>query len=169
MNWKKTIGAIAPVIGTALGGPFGGLAGTVLGKVLGVDDPTDDAALGDAVKQAMADPDLVIKLKTAEIEFKAKLKELGVRESEIYAEDRASARDMQKANKSVVPGTLTFLLVAIAGVLVYFVMTSDMTNVDKTLVGTVIGYVFSELKQATSFWFGSSKGSQDKNVFIGNK
>ena len=49
-DWKKTIGAIAPTIGTALGGPLGGLAGAALASVLGVEN--DPEQIGAAVANA---------------------------------------------------------------------------------------------------------------------
>ncbi|MCP4121001.1 MAG: hypothetical protein GY820_12700 [Gammaproteobacteria bacterium] len=168
MDWKNVLGSIAPLIGTALGGPFGGLAGTVLGSILGVDDPTNEEALAEATKKAMADPNKIMQLKEAEMAFKAKMKEIGLKENQLYIEDTQSARKMQVETKSNVPAILTFMLIGLAGFLVYFVMTSSLNDVDKTLVGAVVGYVFSEVKQATSFWLGSSKGSQDKNIILEN-
>lgn len=169
MDWKKTIGTIAPMIGTALGGPFGGLAGTVLGSILGVDDPTDDEALAQATKQAMADPNKVMELKKAEIAFKAKMKELDIKEQDLHVEDRKSARNMQEKVRSWIPGVLAVLVTGgffgLLCILCWLIIPID----NKEVLYVMVGSLGTAWIQIINFYFGSSHGSQTKTHILGNK
>jgi hypothetical protein len=164
MDWKKTLGAIAPVIGTALGGPFGGLAGTVLGSFLGVDDPTDDKALESAMNKAMADPNQVMKLKEAELAFKAKMKELDIREEDLHAHDRQSARNMQVATRSKIPGMLAMLVTVGFFGLLGFMCYKDLPTANENALNIMLGSLGTAWIMVVTFYFGSSKGSQDKTM-----
>lgn len=169
MDWKKPLGSIAPVIGTALGGPFGGLAGTVLGSFLGVEDPTDEEVMEQAVTKAMADPDLVMKLKLAEKDFLVKMKELDIKEDDLVYKDKQDARKMQRETKSPWPGILSFVFTAGWIGLNYFIFTSDGDIPNVSVVMRVLGTADAALMLILSFWFGSSNGSQDKNRMLGRK
>jgi hypothetical protein len=174
-NFKKIaadIASIAPGLGAAIGGPTGatvGLGIKTLAKFFGVDTQAADAkAQLDGALERMT-PDQAIELKALDKQFIMSMKKLEVDVFKLEIEDKDSAREMQQSTNSFVPSALTFVLAIVAGYLVYQVFNNQLSGIDKTLVGTVIGYVFSELKQATSFWFGSSKGSQDKTVHLGKK
>lgn len=77
MNWKKLVGSVAPVLGTALGGPFGGMAGKFLADKLGV----EEADLPEAVESA--NPEVMLQIKNSEQDFEIKLKELGIEREEL--------------------------------------------------------------------------------------
>jgi len=170
MNWKdvaKNIAAIAPTIGTAIGGPAGAVAGMgvkAIASMFGVDPTSDDADVQVQTALSQMTPDQAMQLKAADRQFAADMKKLEVDVFKLEIEDKNSARQMYTATKNPTPTILTYLLIIIAGGIVYMVFTSSLPGLDKTLVGTVIGYVFGELKAATSFWFGSSKGSADKTI-----
>lgn len=169
MDWKKALGTIAPMIGTALGGPFGGLAGTVLGSILGVDDPTDDEMLANATKQALADPNKVMQLKEAELAFKAKMKELDIREADLDVENTKSARLMQIKTGSYIPGLLALLVTAgffgLLGILCWRVIPTDNEEVLYVMVGS-LGTAWVAV---VNFYFGSSHGSKLKTEIMGKK
>lgn len=169
MDWKKALGTIAPMIGTALGGPFGGLAGTVLGSILGVDDPTDDEMLANATKQALADPNKVMQLKEAELAFKAKMKELDIREADLDIENTKSARLMQIKTGSYIPGLLALLVTAgffgLLGILCWRVIPTDNEEVLYVMVGS-LGTAWVAV---VNFYFGSSHGSKLKTEIMGKK
>lgn len=159
-DWKGTIGKVAPGIATMLGGPLAGMATNALCDMFGIksDAPDAEAQIERAVRDMT--PDQAIKMREVENNLKIQLKKIDVDIFEAEVSDRKSARVSHA--KAYTPSVLTYLLVVCAGIIVYFVFTSGFDGVDKTLVGTVIGYVFSELKQATSFWLGSSFGSREK-------
>lgn len=164
---KKGLSTIAPMVGTALGGPFGGLAGTLLGQAFGVDDPTDEESLEKACQQAMADPDLVMKFKLAEKEFVLKMKELDIKEEDLHVEDRKSARRMQERTKSYIPGSLAILISSGFFGLLAFLCFFDIPVANEKVLYVMIGALGTAWTQVGNFYYGSSKGSQDKNKILG--
>lgn len=169
MDWKKALGSIAPMIGTALGGPFGGLAGTVLGSILGVDDPTSEEAIAEATKLALADPNKVMQLKEAELAFRAKMKELDIKEADLILADKQSARDMQSKTRSLWPGILSAVFTGGWIALNYFVFTHDGEMQNREIIMRVMGTADAALMLILSFWFGSSHGSQHKSEILGRR
>jgi hypothetical protein len=168
MNWKDIAGSIAayaPTLGAAIGGPAGSIAGMgvkALAGVFGISAADTDAETKVAEALKAMTPEQAMQIQNADKKFKKEMAQLGVDVFKLEIQDKASARNMFVSTGNITPMLLTFVLAGIAGVIVWMVFNSKLDGVDKTLVGTVIGYVFSELKQATAFWFGSSKGSQDK-------
>jgi hypothetical protein len=163
-DWKKTLSTIAPGLATMLGGPLAGTATTALISFFGLDTkaPNIETQIQDAI-QAMT-PAQMIELKKVENELIIELKKADIDVFKAEVEDRSSARTSHKDN--LTPAILTYLLIICAGSIIYFVFTSQMDGIDKTLVGAVVGYVFGELKQATGYWLGSSFGSSQKNAVI---
>jgi len=166
-DWKKTLGTVAPGIATMLGGPLAGTATNALISFFGIDAGSADVEtqIQQAV-QAMT-PAQMIELKKVENDLIVQLKKADIEIFKTETANQASAREQHKT--SWTPAILTYLLVLCAGIIVYFVMTNSLglvQNADKGLVGTVVGYVFSELKQATGYWLGSSFGSSQKNDTI---
>ncbi|WP_285907673.1 hypothetical protein [Pseudodesulfovibrio pelocollis] len=159
-DWKGMLGKIVPGVAGMLGGPLASMAMSTLCGFFGIEPEAEDAEaqLASAVK--LMTPEQVIALKQVEADLAVKLKKADVDIFQAEVKDRDSARKHHKG--SMFPSLLTAGLFGLAAMLVWLVMTSSLESVDKTLLGTVIGYVFSELKQATSYWLGSSKGSQDK-------
>ena len=166
-DWKKTIGSVAPGIATMLGGPLAGMATSSLCKMFGIDATATDveAQLATAVQKMT--PEQAVEMKKVENNLIIELKKADVDIFKSEVDDKKSARKEHK--DSYTPAILTYILVGGAIMLAYFVVTSSFAGMDKTLVGAVVGYVFSEVKQATSFWLGSSFGSQQKNAIMSDK
>jgi hypothetical protein len=102
------IGSVAPTIATALGGPLAGMATSAISKaVLGKATGTQDEIV--AVLEKSNNPDILLKLKEAELAFATKMKELDIDVAKIDAEDRASARQREIAKKDWMPKALALL------------------------------------------------------------
>ena len=71
---KSLLGAVAPGIGQALGGPLGGAAAQAIAGALGCG--TDEKSITAAVQKAT--PEQLTQIKTAELDFQARMKELDV-------------------------------------------------------------------------------------------
>lgn len=157
---KSIVGTVAPMLGTALGGPLGGLAGKLLQDKLGVD--SNEAAL----EQLQSNPEALIRVKELEGEFKTRMRELGIREQQLHAADRDSARDLAKSRGVLVQGILTTVFVVGYFALIYVLLTSGLTagltDWDKGQLGILIGVLTAAIHQMFNFWFGSSRGSKDK-------
>jgi hypothetical protein len=164
------IADLAPGLGAAIGGPGGaavGLGVKTLAKFFGIDPAAENAEV--QIQEALdkMTPEQAIELKKIDKQFIVDMKKLDIDVFKLEVEDRNSARDMHKVTKSWVPAALTFCFFFLAAFITYGVFVNLFPEADRQLVGIVIGYVFSELKQATSFWLGSSKGSQDKTLQMG--
>ncbi|MBI5874897.1 MAG: hypothetical protein HZB81_03470 [Deltaproteobacteria bacterium] len=119
-DWKSIVGSVAPTIATALGGPLAGMAVSAISQaVLGKPD-ADEAEIGEAIVKSN-NPEILLKLKTAEQEFAAKMKQLDIDMEKIAADDRASARQREVAVKDTTPRNLAYLYTV-----GYFVMISAL-------------------------------------------
>ena len=172
-DWKDiagVVGKFAPLAGTLIGGPAGAAIGALLSAALGTDGTPD--ALHAAIA---ADPQASLKLAEFESDNKVKLQALAFTHADnvLAAEtaalqadvaDRTSARARETAvldqTPKVLAGVVVASSVALGAAVVAGMVTKDPSQA--ALVGTVIGYVFGESKQALNYYFGSSSGSARK-------
>lgn len=163
---------VAPTIATALGGPLAGLATHTLGGVLlGKDD-----ASADEINEYIlghTNPEVLLKLKTAEIELQKHLgqldidmAELGYKSSRLHVEDRVSARNMASITKSrataIIAGCVLF---AFAGILAMLFVV-EVPEASRPVLYVLIGALATALTQVMNFYFGSSEGSKVKDTQI---
>jgi len=163
MNWKGLVKSVAPVLGTALGGPFGGMASKWLaGELLG-----DENASEDVLEQAIsaANPETFAKIKGLEHSFKIRMKEIGLSEKQLEAEDRQDARKLFTVNKWPQIALSAIFIGGYFG-LVYTLVTGSITIPDdqQILVTALIGVLTAGVSNIMQFWFGSSSGSKDKTA-----
>lgn len=164
---KSVLAAVAPLIGTALGGPFGGLAGTVLAKYLGSSDPkAQEAAL------TSGDPDMLLKMKQADIEFKEHMTELGLNEDQLRYQDISSARVREEVVRDWTPRIIAYVVlticfggeIAFAWMLLHGHIIADPNTA--TIIGRILGMFDSGTLAILGYYFGSSAGSAAKNDTI---
>lgn len=165
-DWKSLVGTVAPTLATALGGPFAGMATKAIASTLLGDDSASEKDISLALSGAT--PETMLKLKEADLAFEAKMAELGVDLERIAANDRASARDMQKSNKSNIVPLLASLTVAGFFGIVAWVL-SGKVSLESTLLGFVLGQVSAKAEQVYNFYFGSSAGSKEKTDQLARK
>lgn len=162
MDWKNIVGAVAPVLGTALGGPLGGIAGKFLADKLGVS--SED--LPDAI--AGATPETMLQIKNAEYEFKTKMKELGIQEEQLHVQDRGSARDLAKSTTLVPQSIIATVFITGFIVILYVVFTGELSFSDTQvmLANVLLGILSAGVMQILNFFFGSSSGSKEKTNIL---
>ena len=149
---------LAPAVATAVSGPLGGLAVTALASKFGV---ADDVA---AVAKAIAgDPDAATKL--AEIDLRQFQAESEDRDSARKREAEVAAAGGHPLSQLVVPilalGTVSMTFVFI-GILLFKVIDTAQQQ----LVIFALGYATAAAQQVLSYYFGSSKSSQDKTTAL---
>jgi hypothetical protein len=151
----------APMLATAVAGPMGGAAISMLASKFGVEESVQ------AVAEAIAgDPKAAEKLADLELEF-----------AKLDAADRDSARtrevELAKSGGShlsqlVVPilalGTVAATFTFIASLLFLEIKTDQ-----QQLVIFALGYATAAAQQVLSYYFGSSKSSQDKTLAMQGK
>lgn len=160
---KQIIGAVAPLLGTAVGGPFGALAGTFIGKALGV-DPGDTSAMETAV--ASGNPEVLVKLRQADNDFKAHMADVGLSEDKLAFDDKANARAREIALKDMTPAVLAYgITVGFFGTLLFMLINGKpATGGDALLV--MLGSLGTAWAGVVAYYFGSSSGSARKDATI---
>ncbi len=162
MDWRDILGKIAPTVATALGGPAAGMAVAVLGDALGITESGDIKKL---IEEGKLTGDQIAAIQQAEIAIKARAQELNLDFEKLAVDDRKSAREMQVATHSMVPPTIAGII--IAG---YCVITalkiSGMPMVDDHILQDLITTMRDGFILVLGFYFGSSKGSQNKDNTI---
>lgn len=161
---KQILATVAPLIGTAFGGPLGGLAGNFLASKLGT--PTgDQKALEAAVLSG--NPDIMLKMKEADVAFKSHLADLGVEEDQLAYADTANARGREIAIKDWTPRIIAYLviiLVLIAEGSMFFI--GQPKSIDGVVLGRILGTLDSALMLVLGYYYGSSAGSATKTDTI---
>ena len=164
-NWKSALSTVAPMIGTAIGGPFGGMAANAALSLLGVEPEkgNEEAQLEQAIKGMT--PEQAIKLKQAEKDWLATMRELDLKEDQLHGEDRNSARELAKSTSILPQVTLSALYTIGYFVVMYMFITGGVTIADgiKSEFNMVLGVMTAAQIQIMNFWFGSSSGSKSKD------
>lgn len=127
-------------------------------QVTGREDPVD------ALAALRASPDKVI-------EFQAAIASTAVEFERIAASDRGSAREREaKTGDTWTPRILAATVIGGFFWTLWMVFSGrvrDLTDpVMVGLAGTLIGYVSAKADQVVSYYFGSSAGSERKNVLL---
>lgn len=187
MDFTKLLTKALPWIGAAATGNVPALiamAAKEVSGVLGVEvQPTPEAISG-AV--ANATPEQLVALRDREMSFKERMTALGFQneqefakialdETKTYVGDTQHARDRFRESRGVywlgIAVLITFAAV-MAGSLygAFKILTGGLTIKDLGTVaavfgflGTVVGYVAANAQQVVSYFFGSSRGSKDKD------
>ena len=148
----------APALATVVAGPAGGMAVKAIASKLGVADSVEAVTA-----HLQANPDAALKLR-----------EIDLKELEVHAKDRDSARnreiEMAKSDAHFITKNITSLLAigTLAGAmmmtaLVFFV---DFPDSQENIIIFVLGFLSSAATQVLSYYFGSSAGSKEKDAQI---
>jgi len=159
MEWLKQI---APTIATCLGGPLAGLAVSAVSKALGIDEDK----VQDTINTGKLDADQIASIKQAEIELQKSAQELGLNFEQLAVQDRASARDMQKETKSIVPPLLSILVTLGFFGILGGLMSGKIETSDALML--MLGSLGTAWTGIIAFYFGSSASSQAKDQMLHN-
>lgn len=163
MSWKNIVGTVAPTIGQALGGTLGGMAVSAICEALGLPADASDKDIEKAVSKS---PDALVKLKEAEYNFQAKMKELDVDIEKVHADDRSSARNREAVVKDKTPAILAaFVVIGFFGVLGVILKYGIPDNGGEALL-VMLGALGAANGSVISYYFGSSSSSAHKNEII---
>jgi len=168
-DWKSIVKSVAPTIATALGGPLAGLAVKTIGDALGVDAPTQENI---TARLSGATSDDLLKLKQAEQDFAAKMKQMDIDVFALELKDRESARlrdtaieTSGKFNWSRISLTAFAMITLI--LLMFFVMKdATISEYAQGIITLIIGRLTGYLDGIFNFEFGSTRSSQTKDDTI---
>ncbi len=176
MDWKdigrSLVSQGAPLLGGLLGGPAGAAAGKMVAGLFGV-DPENPEELMNAIQ---GDPEAIAKIRQFEQKHQERLQELQLEETKAFLVDIDSARQREAAIVAATGGKdihLYYLAYIVIGafflliaMLVYgaFDKNSGISELGQNpLIMMIVGGLISGFTQVLSYFFGSSKGSADKN------
>lgn len=158
---------VAPTIAAALGGPMAGMGVSALESLFGLTPGTaekDPGALTEAVLGMS--PETAAKVRAADQDFAAKMKQLDIDVISIAEKDRESARAMQVQTKDPTPrliaGGIILGFFGLSGLMAF----RDIPVANHDVLLTLIGSLGTCVVAVVSFYFGSSAGSQAKDATI---
>jgi len=179
-GWQDALNVVeklAPTIATVLGGPLAGGGVAALESVFGLtpkpDASTDDRQNAIAAAISGATPEQLQAMRKADQDYALAMAQAGFKDTETLAslsvQDRSSARTMQVATRSIMPPLFGMAIIlgslgAAAAILAGKVDYANTT--EATMVGTVIGYLFSEAKAVLAFYFGSTRDTEQTNELL---
>ena len=183
MEWKDVgtvISEAAPTVGSILGGIFAGGPGSTLGGAAGNAISSLLKSLGlaadakpDQVLEAIkADPQAVIKLRMAEMDYQLALNKQKLEEQEMFLKDVQSARQREiettKAtgkrdiNQYVLAWVIVNGFFGLMALLIFRELPKDQNGVIFMLFGALAAGFGSIM----NYYFGSSKGSAEKTQLL---
>ena len=160
------LGSVAPSIATALGGPLAGMGVKALSQaLLGTENGTAEEL---SAALSSASPEQLSVVKKIDADFKVQMKSLDIDLERIAADDRASARDMQKETKDWIPRALAIgVTVGFFSIMIYILIYGLPTTGNEALL-LLLGALQTAWGGIIAFYFGSSSGSQKKDQMIYN-
>jgi hypothetical protein len=168
MKLVDLLKSIAPTVATVLGGPLAGLAVKTLGDAIGVDEPTQEK-IERALTGSQLTAEQILAIKNADQALIVKLKELDIRIEEVHAANTDSARKMQASTQSRVPGALAAIItIGFFGILIG-IMSGKLSTADNSELLILLGALAASWGAVVNFYFGSSAGSQSKDLLLAKK
>lgn len=164
MDWLKEL---VPLIGTALGGPLGGAAATFVASKLGLSDSSVQA-VSDVLNSGKLSPEQLSNIKLAEIEFQQFLEKNKIDLKKIEQLNTQGARDMQVATRSQIPGVLAVIIVTGFFTILVSMMMGYLKVNDQQALLILLGALSAGFGAVLNFYFGSSNGSQAKDMILAN-
>lgn len=157
MEWLKQI---APTLATALAGPLAGLAVDAISNAVGI-DPKD---VNKTISEGKLTAEQIAQIKTAELAMAARAQELGLDFEKIAVDDRKSARQMQVATQSWIPGAMAIVVtLGFFGILIGL-MTEHFKTSDALML--MLGSLGTAWTGIIAFYFGSSASSRNKDIML---
>lgn len=162
MDWKSTLGAVAPQIAKALGGPLAGTAVKFLAdKLLG--NPSASQAEVQKFVDAGLGPEQLVAVQKMETDFKTHMADLGVDLERINQADRASARDREvKSGDSWTPRLLAAIVTFGFFSILARMMTMGLPEEGSQALLIMLGSLGTAWTGIIAYYFGSSSGSAAK-------
>ena len=160
MKLAELLAKVAPTVATLLSGPLAGLAVQAVADALSVPRERVAEVLGGQLTGEQ-----IVQLRGAEQALAAKLKELDLRAEELAVADRTSAREREVRSGGRTTPALAWIIIVSFVVMAFGVLFGRITA-ESVLAGTVIGYLSAKAEQVLSYYFGSSRGSDDKNTLL---
>lgn len=162
MNWSelgKKVADFAPLLGSALG-PVGAGVGALISSEFGTENTPD--AINSFIT---GNPDAQVKLKEIELAHKTQLQEIKLKTLQAELGDKQNARSAHE--KSKMPAYLSVGLTLIIMLIVFMLFWVNVPSGSREVLFMLLGVVIKEWGSAMQYWFGTTRGSEDKTRLLG--
>jgi hypothetical protein len=184
MEWKdvgSTIAEFAPGLAGVVGGMFGGgavgsLASTAVGAICSALGLRADAKPDQVLEAIKSNPEAVLKLQQAEMDFKVKIGEQRITEIKAELADVASARSREievvkaTGKKDINLYVLAWVIIGgFLGLLACLIIMQagyGKTFENNSLLTMLLGSLSTDAGMVVGYFFGSSRSSDSKNQTI---
>lgn len=161
---KGVLGTVAPLLARAVGGPLAGQAAQFICGALGLSSDTPPDQMAAAIQNAT--PEQLAALKKADNDFKVAMRQLEVQESQLAYGDIADARAREIAVRDHVPAMIAVGVVAGFFGLLGLMAFRDVPAANATALNLMIGTLGASVGAVLQYYFGSSRGSQEKDKML---
>jgi hypothetical protein len=181
----KALATVAPTLSSMLLGPLAGTAVSALATAFGLAPDATPEAVTQVVQAGMT-PDAIAKVREQDQLHAEKLRQMDIDVLKLNADheaamftaevtDREGARNREAAVRDNTPRTLAYGIIGgffvMSGGLMYVLLMfpTQIAAVPAqgwVLVGSVWSYLGFEAKAASSYYFGTTKSSGDKNEML---
>ncbi|MGI1671974.1 MAG: hypothetical protein K6L74_16850 [Neptuniibacter sp.] len=158
-----------PLLGGAVLGPAGASLGGLIASSIGSDSAEPEILL-DQIQQAQ--PEMIVELKQLEYRHRETLENIALQETQAFLQDRQSAREREVAvvtatgKKDINLYALAWLVVVGYVVLTCVISFIDIPESNSQAAFMLYGGLVSGFSMVLGYFFGSSKGSSDKNLMM---
>lgn len=163
LTLKGILQTIAPTLASALPGPLGTMAKKLVGDALGKPGATEDEI---TKILATANPDVLLKIKELDNQFKQDMKKLDIDFERIATDDRANARAREIATKDWTPKVLATIIVTGYAILQWYILGHTIPVTSHDIIIRSLGILEGALLLVLGYYFGSSASSRQKDETI---
>ena len=157
---------VAPSLASAIGGPLAASAVSAIEYALGHKSNQGDAIparLDELTAAAQSiTPEQLAAIRKADQDFTLQMQQAGFQNTQAIAQLSFSDRDSARTRETVVHDSTPRILAYIACLGALVVATLALFHKlpgDNSLVGMILGYLFSEAKTCSAYYFGASPGN----------
>lgn len=165
---KNIVGTSAPILGNAIIPGIGGAAGSLIAKALGCDPSKPE----NIEKILSADRESLLKLKELETKHEEFLLNLSYENDKMYLTDVQSARQREiEVTRSTGKINWPMYLIALVIFLGFFIVLGLLFKIplimaNKDIIVYTVGGLQTAFITVVAYFFGSSKGSSEKNEIL---
>lgn len=172
---KELVSAGAPLLGAVLGGPPGLAAGAIslVTNAMGI---PSNSSVQDIAEKIRDSPEVIIKLRELEFKYQQYLLSLKLQMDQAENADRADARARELGMVKTtgkrdwfVPGLGGFVVLGFTLVLCFMVFRPQQRDRDEStsaIINILVGALTAGYSTVLSYYFGSSRGSKNKDGTI---
>lgn len=168
-KFKAILATVAPTLASAYGGPLAGAATSTIAKILlGKEDASEDELVNFML--ANQTPETLMQLKQIEARFKVDMQKLeidletlDVQREAIAVDDRKSARKRQAQTNDRATAIIAAVILLLFGGIIWALFAHAIPDKSAPVLFMLTGSLATGVTQVLNFYFGSSKGSKNKD------